>query len=144
MKNGEDAREEGINAALPDAEVSVHDHVRVGSSHRSQFISTSASLSAIHAFAEHKRSFPKRIATIDVDALKKLDEVYFIDLSDVVNRERHLRDETATNCARKYQEVLVLGDIPSSCVKDIEVLFSDSESDFNSDSNSNSDDDYYW
>ena len=76
----------------------------------------------VRAFARFRNPINKRIATINVDKLKTMDEVYFIDLTQTRNRDTYLNEGKAYNFARKYQEVLILGDIPSSCVEKVEVI----------------------
>ena len=122
LRADEDPEKDGITPRRPDADESVNYHVLKGSSFPSQFISTSASRIMVRAFANHREPINKRIATINVDKLKTMDEVYFIDLTEPGNRNTYLSKGIACNRARKYDEVLILGDIPSSCVEKVEVI----------------------
>ena len=57
--------------------------------------------------------------------------VKFIDLTDERMRQLHLKDQRAKNLTRKYEEVLITGVIPASCIIDVNTL---SEPDSDSDS----------
>ena len=77
--------------------------------------------------------------------------VKFIDLTDERMRQNHLEDQRAKNLTRKYKEVFITGEIPASCIIDMDTLFkpeSDSDSDnFYSDSDESRDsdsDDEWW
>ena len=140
LRPDEEPLEYGITAEDPDAEVSVHDHVSFGSSYCSQYISTSASWAAILEFASHKKYFPKRIAKINVCELEDTGDVEFIDLTDPENREDFLEDAKADNFSRKYEEVLVIGEIPPHCIDEVRWLH---EPESDSESDSESDYDYY-
>ena len=122
LREDERPKEEGIIAEKPTANKSVHDHVNFGSRFCSQFISTSASMSSARAFANWRSPIGKRIATIKVDELTKLGDVYYVDLTIGVNRDDYLDDLCAERRAKKYNEVLILGDIPPSCIEDITVI----------------------
>ena len=70
----------------------------------------------------------------------------FIDLTDQRNRENFLKDQRAKNLARKYEEVLITGEIPASCITAVDTYW---RSDFDSDDSdemssgfSDSDDDF--
>ena len=140
LRDQENPRDIGITAEAPDAKVSVHDHVRFGSNFCSQYISTSATWHAILIFASKKKSYPQRIAKINVAALED-EEVSFIDLTDEENREDLLEDERANNFARKFQEVLIEGAIPPECIDNIFIKTGPME-DFESEAESEADSDY--
>ena len=122
LREDEQPKEEGIIAQSPNANKSVQEHVNFGSNFTSQFISTSASMSAVRAFASRRFSKGKRIATINVDELTKLGDVYYVDLTIPDNRYKYRLEGRAFTVARKYTEVLILGDIPPTCIEDITVI----------------------
>ena len=122
LREDEQPKEEGIKAQSPNANKSVREHVNFGSNFTSQFISTSASMAAVRDFASCRFSKGKRIATINVDELTKLGDVYYIDLTDRANRDKYRLEGRAVTVARKYTEVLILGDIPPTCKEDITVI----------------------
>ena len=78
-------------------------------------------MAAVRAFASHRFSKGKRIATINIEELTKLGDVYYIDLTDWANRDKYLEGRAVT-VAKKYTEVLILGDIPPTCIEDITVI----------------------
>ena len=100
------------------------------------------------AFARNKKAFTKRIATIEVAKLEDYGGVKFIDLTNASMRQRHLEDQRAKNLTSKYNEVLITGVIPASCIIDMNELYmpvsdsDDSDLDSNDDSDDDSDDDY--
>ena len=122
LREDEMPKEEGIIAKRPDANKSVQEHVNCGSMFTSQFISSSASMPAVRAFARHRSPIGKRIATINVEELTKLGDVYYIDLTERDNRDKYGLEGRAVAVARKYTEVLILGDIPLTCIDDITVI----------------------
>ena len=138
LRSDEDPKYDGITAEEPDANVTVHDHVSFGSKYCSQYISTSASWEAIMTFTNYKLSFPKRIAKINVDTLEEIGDVKFIDLTDEDNRIDLLDDARANNFARKFEEVLIIWEIPPCCIEKVYV-FHEPESDTESDSDSDND-----
>ena len=77
---------------------------------------------AVRAFARHRSPIGKRIATINVEELTKLGDVYYIDLTERDNRDKYGLEGHAVAVARKYTEVLILGDIPLTCIDDITVI----------------------
>ena len=146
LRSDENPKENGIRAQCQRASYSIHKHVSEGSSFGTQYISTSASMSAMLAFASNKKRFPKKIAEIDIRKLEKQANVEFIDLTDQRNRENFLKDQRAKNLARKYEEVLITGEIPASCITTVDTYW---RSDFDSDDSdeissgfSGSDDDF--
>ena len=146
LRSDENAQDEGIRAQEPNSSFTIHKHVDVGSKIGTQYISTSASWGAILAFAGLKHWYPKKIATIDVAKLEDCGGVTFIDLTDESMRQIHLNDQVNKNRARKYDEVLITGVIPASCIIDITTLYrpdSDSDLDSDDDSYDNSDNDYW-
>ena len=122
LREDEKPKEEGIIAESPNANVSVHFHVDHGSNHRTQFVSASSCMSSARAFARWRSPTGKRIATINVDELTKLGDVYYVDLTIADNRSEHLNSRRSQGRARKYDEVMILGDIPPSCIEDITVI----------------------
>lgn len=144
LRDDEDPKKEGITAEMPNAEVSVHDHVSFGSRQCSQFISTSATWDAIMTFADYKVSYPKRIARINIEKLEEIGGVSYIDLTDEDKRDKFLEDSRADKFARKFKEVLIIGTIPASCIDKI-YLIPESESEIDSDSEAESDfeDEYF-
>ena len=79
-------------------------------------------MAAVRDFASCRFSKGKRIATINVDELTKLGDVYYIDLTDRANRDKYRLEGRAVTVARKYTEVLILGDIPPTCIEDITLI----------------------
>ena len=122
LREDERPKEEGIIAEKPNANESVHFHVDHGSNHSTQFISTSTSMDSARAFARWRSPRGKRIATINVDELTKLGDVYYVDLTIADNRSEYLNNRRAEGRARKYGEVVILGDIPPICIEDITVI----------------------
>lgn len=110
----------GFRAKSPNATVSVNDHVLSGSINNSQYISTSSSWDEVVAWSNNKKQYPQYIATIDVAKLEKHGGVKFIDLTDGNVRNRLLNDTLSRNRARKYGEVLIIGEIPPSCITDVQ------------------------
>ena len=73
----------------------------------------------------------------------------FLDLTEEDNRINFLDDARANNFARKFEEVLIIGEIPPSCIDKVYVFHepgSDTESDFydNSTDTESESDDGYW
>ena len=122
LREDEKPKVEGIIALNPNANKSVQAHVNVGSNFTSQFISSSASMPAVRAFARLGFHIGKRIATINVDELTKLGDVYYVDLTIPDNRDKYRLEGRAVAVARKYTEVLILGDIPPTCIENITVI----------------------
>lgn len=144
LLRNDESREMGFRAKSPNATVSVNDHVRFGSKNNSQYISTSSSWGEVVAWSNNKKQYPKYIATIDVAKLEKHGGVKFIDLTDETVRNRLLNDTTSRNRARKYGEVLIIGEIPPSCITDVHCDSFDSD-DSNSSYGSGFDDsDWLW
>ena len=106
-----------IKAKNPNSDVSVLKHVSVGSysPKHSKYISTSASRQAIEMFARNSKSKIKMVVKIECQLLRDVD---YIDLTDQGTRESHipLDDERACNFAKKFQEVLLIGEIPEQCL----------------------------
>lgn len=119
LREDEDPKRDGLMAQDPFAKASVHDHVSYGSTSRSQYISTSATWNAVATFAFHKKAFPKLIAKINVKKLQRIGGVSFVDLTKEENRTNYLLDSRASNFARKFEEVLIVGKIPPSCIDNI-------------------------
>lgn len=138
----------GFRAKSPNATVSVNDHVLSGSINNSQYISTSSSWDEVVAWSNNKKQYPQYIATIDVAKLEKHGGVKFIDLTDGNVRNRLLNDTLSRNRARKYGEVLIIGEIPPSCITNVQRFsrpdnsYIDWDSFDSDDSNSGSDDSY--
>jgi hypothetical protein len=119
----------GITAKNPLAQVSVYQHVDKGSYHRSQFISTAASLEKAEIFGRKSKAYREglaiKIARIDTQLLT--DRMTFIDLSDCNVRDHYFPNrDRAYYFARKFDEVLVVGKIPAKCIDNIWTLRLDS------------------
>ena len=147
LRPNENPTQEGIKAQEPNSNFTIHKHVSEGSSFGTQYISTSASWDSMVAFAGNKKACRKRIATIDVVKLEDCGGATFIDLTDASMRVRHLNDQRAKNLTRKYDEVLIKGVVPASCILDVQELYmpnsESDDSDWDSDDDSDdSDDDY--
>ena len=119
LRPDENPQVNGIKAECPGANVSVHEHVSTGSNRKSQYISSCASPEAVETFAERSSTFPKRVAKINVDELEDIGEARFIDLTEWDNRLDLLEDDKAMNFARKFEEILIVGEIPTSCIVQI-------------------------
>lgn len=119
LRSDENPQENGITAKLPTANVSVHDHVSGGSYAPSQFISTSATWGAVLMFSAKSQTLHKRVATINAEALTGTG---FYDLTNEPNRNYWLKDDWAKNCARKFNEVLIVGGIPPSCIVRVDPI----------------------
>lgn len=127
LRPGEDPAV-GIIAKSPSSTLSVSDHVACGA-YSTKYISTCATDTSARRFANlgiaHRdQSVPKKIATIDVDKLKCSNPlVRFIDLTDSTTRSIYIPDNsTAIRWAINWDEVLIDGNIPSSCISHVEEI----------------------
>ena len=116
LRADEQPEQIGITAVSPFSKVGVQRHVLHGTSTKSKFISTGASLEGILKFARKTRTRPVRIAVIDVKTLKSEKEISIIDLNDKGAQELHLKTERAVQFVENTKEVLIVGSIPSRCV----------------------------
>ena len=121
LRDDENPQINGITAFMPNAIMSVHEHVSGGSYTSSQYISTCATWEAVVEFASRSTTFPRRVATINAQALTSTG-VGFIDLTTEEKRWMLLNDDRARNFARKFQEVLIVGEIPPSCIVQISTI----------------------
>lgn len=115
--------EDGLSAKDPNSETSVFLHVTTGSYGQSKYISTCGSYDAV-SYLKCKSTKPGEIAKIDEDKLLS-NNVEVIDL-----RYRNTRDiyidnsataesiNTFNNNAITFQEVLLVGHVPKSCLID--------------------------
>ena len=110
LRDGEDYTQ-GLVAAIPTAQVSVENHVLYGSSCYSQYISACRSLYAAEVFVQKRPQRPKTIVAIDIQQLKLLPYVEIIDLYGYP-----FQTQTAVNYANKFEEVLIVGQVPAACV----------------------------
>ena len=122
LRSDEYPQVNGIAAQWPGGTVSVHDHVSGGSYAPSQFVSTCATWEAVVMFAAHSTTYPKQVAVINELALSNTGVAGFIDLTKQYNRLNLLHDDRAMNFARKFQEVLITGQIPASCIVQIYTI----------------------
>ena len=106
----------GIRAKNPTGNVTIQQHVSYGSSGMSQYISTSASKKAIRKFAQLTTTTPAMVAVINC---QHLEGVVYIDLTKDVVRRKHLCSERAVSLATKFEEVLIIGYIPSYCIESV-------------------------
>ena len=110
-------------AKNPDSDVSVLKHVDVGSysPRHSKYISTSASQQAIEMFARKSKAKVKMVAKVSCHLLKDVD---YIDLTDKAIRDEHIPqdEDRACNFAKKFQEVLLVGEIPERCVHSFQEI----------------------
>lgn len=116
----------GIIAAAPLSSASVSEHVECGRL-PTQYISTCATESSAIQFANlgliHGDLSPERIITIDVDLLKASSYVSFIDLTNDYIRNRHISlFSTANHWASDWDEVLITGSIPASCITNVREI----------------------
>ncbi|XP_063419261.1 uncharacterized protein LOC134702100 [Mytilus trossulus] len=118
----EENYENGIRAKNPNSSTSVFRHVLGGSwGPTSKYISTCGSLQALRDFASKSRR-PGEIIKIKIDMLPE--NVEIIDLRDYLKRMEyieHTNDEDEirkfNNFANKFEEVLLAGCIPASCIE---------------------------
>ena len=112
-----------IKAKNPDSDVSVLKHVDVGSysPRHSRYISTSASQQAIEMFARKSKTKVKMVVKISCHLLKDVD---YIDLTEKAIRDKHIPqdEERANNFAKKFHEVLLVGEIPERCVHSFQEI----------------------
>lgn len=111
----------GIVAASPFSSASVSQHVGCGGL-ATQYISTCSTEYSATNFANlglaHGDISPKRIVTIDVALLKIANpRVVFYDLTNVFTRDKYISDNsTANRWASHWDEVLIEGRVPASCI----------------------------
>ena len=112
---------QGLRAKNPFANISVAQHVGYGSAagFASQYISTTSTYIAAHSFAQMCRSPVVRIVRIDLDAAQLVSNISVIDLTNPFVRQQHIdtTDIRANNFSSRFQEILVVGFIPASCVQ---------------------------
>ena len=110
----------GIEAKSPFASVSIDHHVAYGSKCSSQYISTSATISAIKKLVGLKiygAYHDIRVVKIYLAKMKKENpSARIIDLTDFITAQRHLSSSRARGFASNFQEVLIEGHIPKSAV----------------------------
>jgi hypothetical protein len=100
----------GLSAKNPYANISVEDHVGYGSAGlESQYISCCKSQSAMHRFSANTYTYPKRVVEI------RISDAYVIDLTDPETLDKCIPpwNARARNFATKFEEVLLVGFIPS-------------------------------
>ncbi|KAK3104912.1 hypothetical protein FSP39_013071 [Pinctada imbricata] len=118
LLNESEKPERGLWAKNPKADISIQEHVETGSwGTESQFISTSATLGAVQQFARNSKSRRKRIVEINLTEVEKIPGNKIYDLSVERNRKMHLRSEKSLNFARKFQEVLIQGNVPPEWIE---------------------------
>ena len=117
-----------IKAKNPNSDVCVLTHVSVGSysPKHSKYISTPASQQAIETFARNSKSEIKMVVKINCQLLRDVD---YIDLTDKVIRDKHIPpdEERACNFAKKFQEVLLVGEISERCVCSFQEIKTETE-----------------
>ena len=111
----------GIDAKEPYARVSIDHHVAYGSRCSSQFISTSATKSAVKKLVGLKiygDLHNIRIVRINLKKLKRRNSsAKIIDLTDDDTAEAYLNSSRAINFAMNFDEVLIKGHIPRSAIR---------------------------
>ena len=127
-----DKWQDGLKAKDPNSTISVFDHVINGSSwlSKSKYVSKCGSLKAVLTFRS-KSLNPGIIVQISEDKLP----VEKIDLRTSSNRSDHYEvgrhcDELINkfnNYANKFQEVLLIGDVPASYIEALDESDSDSD-----------------
>lgn len=107
----------GLKAKDPFSTVSVKSHVSFGSrGPDSRYISCSRSKKSIKLFASHSTTNPKRIVKLKIDENdRKIKRI--IDLTDEDELEKHELSEQGMNFARKFQEVLIEGEVSAECIE---------------------------
>lgn len=118
----------GINAKDPKSTTSVFEHVLDGSwGTSSKYISTCGSLQSLTDFASKSKN-PGKIIKIKIETLPQ--NVKMIDLRDKPERMKYIKytDDTAKirkfhNFANKFNEVLLAGHIPASCIKRVKEKY---------------------
>ena len=108
--------EYGITAVSPFAKAGMQRHILHGTSTKSKFISTGASLEGILKFARKTKTRPIRIAVINFKTLKVVENVSIYNLNDKTVRQQYLKSERAIQFVENTKEVLIVGGIPAECV----------------------------
>lgn len=116
LRADEQPDQTGIIAVSPFARVGVQRHVLHGTSTKTKFISTGASLEGILKFAKKTKTKPARIAVIDHKTLNAVENVSIINLNDQAMQRLHLKTERAIQFVENTKEVLIVGSIPPRCV----------------------------
>ena len=113
--------ERGLRAKNPNANVEVVDHIADGSKwgFRSQYISVTSTYSGVRTFAQRKRDNDIKIVEINLADLRK-EEVQIIDTRTILQECQEADNQMAYNFANKFDEMLIVGVIPSKC---LEVAF---------------------
>ncbi|KAK3103267.1 hypothetical protein FSP39_017994 [Pinctada imbricata] len=119
LLNETDDPDVGITSKDPDADEEVEEHVGHGSAagYESQFISTTSNYDAVYDFAQLTYKTFIRVVKIDLEKLKMESEIEVIDLTDEDIRDEHIKFQRADRFAQKFDEVLLVGCIPPSCIK---------------------------
>lgn len=112
--------QDGIHPKSPYSQVSVFRHVVSGLDIETKYISTCGSLAAVKTFKDQSNS-PGMIVSINSMLLPSTVEV--IDLRDYDNRlkyiERNVSEEDIErfhNTAKKFEEVVLCGEVPVYCL----------------------------
>ena len=115
--------EDGLWAKDPNSKTSVFLHVTKGSYGQSKYISTCGSYDAV-AYLKRKSTQPGKIVKIDEDKLLS-NKVKIIDLRHQNTRDICIDNSTTAelintfnNFANTFQEVLLVGHVPKSCLID--------------------------
>lgn len=118
----DESYEDDIEAKDTNSNTSVFEHVVYGSQmgQESRYISTCGSLEALMDF-ESKSGDPGDKIKIDINNLP--DNVEIIDLRDYFERMKYIEGDDEdeirkfNNFANKFEEVLIAGYIPASCIQ---------------------------
>ena len=116
LRADERPEENCITAVSPFAKVGVQRHILHGTSTKSKFISTGASLEGILKFGRKTKTRPIRIAVINFKRLTVVENVSIYNLNDETFRQQYLESERAIQFVENTKEVLIVGDIPAQCV----------------------------
>ena len=116
LRADERPEQTGMIAVSPFARVGVQRHILHGTSTKTKFISTGASLDGILKFARKTKTRPVRIAVIHFKTLKAVEDVSIINLNDKAMQQLHLKTERAIQFVENAKEVLIVGCIPARCV----------------------------
>ena len=116
LLNDDEDPKDGLSAKDPKARKSVEEHVSMGSKpgFKSQFISATSTYKGVYTFAMKKWNDKIRIAKINITESLSLGVDIVINTNDIIEA---CESDKAINFARKFDEVLIIGFIPSECLE---------------------------
>ncbi|XP_061173723.1 uncharacterized protein LOC133182890 [Saccostrea echinata] len=120
---------QGLRPKDPNSRISIEDHVTYGSYLQSRYISCCKTINGIKRLRKKSRTFPQRVVKIEIDSEDPtINEI--IDLTKPEILEQYIKkDNKEGRCyARMYEEVLIDGSVPPSCVIEITESLNDADS----------------